>query len=107
LQKTGSGRVPSFLNELNEGQQGRIIRVGGRGAIKQRLLDMGVTRGTTVLLKRRAPLGDPLQITVKGCDLAIRVKEARYIQVEILDGAAHSTAADTDIQGTRKPSPQE
>ena len=107
LQKTGSGRVPSFLNELNEGQQGRIIRVGGRGAIKQRLLDMGVTRGTTVLLKRRAPLGDPLQITVKGCDLAIRVKEARYIQVEILDEAEHSTAADTDINGTRKPSPPE
>lgn len=61
---------------------------------------MGITRGTTVLLKRRAPLGDPLQITVKGSDLAIRVKEARYIQVEILDEGEHPTAADGKAHAT-------
>lgn len=92
--------MPSLLSELHDGQTGRIIRVGGTGAIRQRLLDMGITRGTTVLLKRRAPLGDPLQITVKGSDLAIRVKEARYIQVEILDEGEHPTAADGKAQGT-------
>lgn len=45
-------------------------------------MDLGVTRGTKVLLKRRAPLGDPLQIFVKGCDLAIRKAEARHIEVD-------------------------
>jgi len=99
--------VPSVLSDLHEGQTGRILRVGGSGAVRQRLLDMGVTRGTTVLLKRRAPLGDPLQISVKGYDLAIRVKEARHIQVEILDNIGRSTAADTEGRGARTRSPQE
>ncbi|MGQ9649639.1 MAG: FeoA family protein [Phycisphaerae bacterium] len=99
--------MPSLLSELHDGQTGRIVRVGGSGAIRQRLLDMGITRGTTVVLKRRAPLGDPLQITVKGSDLAIRVREARYIQVEILDESEHPTAAEGKVHGTPVPDSQE
>ena len=74
--------MPRTLNQLSEGEEGRVVRIGGRGAIRQRLMDMGITRGTKVLLKRRAPLGDPLQIAVMGYDLAIREAEARYIEVD-------------------------
>jgi ferrous iron transport protein A len=74
--------VPRTLDEVPEGEVVRITRIGGRGAVRQRLLDMGVMRGTRVHLKRRAPLGDPIQIDVKGYSLAIRSNEARYIEVE-------------------------
>jgi ferrous iron transport protein A len=70
------------LLDLEEGQQSNITRIGGGGAIRQRLLDMGVTRGTTVLVERRAPLGDPVEVKIKGYHLAIRKDEARHIEVE-------------------------
>ncbi len=79
------------LDELEEGEAGRITRIGGRGSLRQRLLDMGVTRGTRILVKRRAPLGDPIQIAVKGYYLAIRSNEARYIEVERARPAADKT----------------
>lgn len=75
------------LDQLQEGQEAKIVRIGGRGAIRQRLMDMGVMRGTMVVLRRRAPLGDPLQITVKGYELAIREAEARHIEIENPDGS--------------------
>ena len=73
---------PTCLAEMAVGQSARIVRVEGNGAIRQRLLDMGVTRGAVVLVKRLAPLGDPIQVSVKGYDLAIRKYEARAIRVE-------------------------
>lgn len=85
--------MPRTLDEVLEGEQVRIVRIGGRGAVRQRLLDMGVTRGTKIRLKRRAPLGDPIQIDVKGYNLAIRSNEARYIEVErAVDGKVHVEA---------------
>jgi ferrous iron transport protein A len=69
------------LDQLIEGQRATIARIGGTGAIKQRLLDMGVTRGCEVQVARRAPLGDPIQIVLKGYSLAIRRDEARFIEV--------------------------
>lgn len=73
---------PSDLAEMAVGQSARIARVNGNGAIQQRLLDMGITRGAVVLVKRVAPLGDPIEISVKGYSLAIRRDEARTILVE-------------------------
>lgn len=70
------------LLELREGQSAKITKIGGRGAIRQRLLDMGVTRGTPVLVERRAPLGDPIEVSIKGYHLAIRKDEARHIEVD-------------------------
>lgn len=70
------------LLDLEAGQTGRITRIGGQGAIRQRLLDMGVTRGTPVLVERRAPLGDPVEVAIKGYHLAIRKDEAQYIEIE-------------------------
>ena len=67
------------LADLAVGQSGRISRVTGGGPIRQRLLDMGMTRGAVVEVRRVAPLGDPLVISIKGYSLAIRRSEAEAI----------------------------
>ena len=79
---TSSITTPACLAELAVGQSGRIARIVGNGALRQRLLDMGITRGETVRVQRFAPLGDPIEVVVKGCSLAIRKSEARSIQLE-------------------------
>ena len=79
---TTNERTVRPLSDLEEGQRAKIVKIGGAGAIRQRLLDMGVTRGTSIHVERRAPLGDPIEVAVKGYHLAIREEEARNIQVE-------------------------
>jgi len=74
------------LSELMPAESGRIVRVGGAGSIRRRLLDMGVVPGATVEVERVAPLGDPVQIKVKGYDLALRKQEAEKVQVELTGG---------------------
>ena len=71
------------LSELEPQEKGRIVKVGGRRGIRRRLLDMGVVSGTVVEVQRVAPLGDPVEIRVKGYDLALRLEEAANIQVEM------------------------
>jgi ferrous iron transport protein A len=71
------------LSELEPQEKGRIVKVGGRGGIRRRLLDMGVVSGAIVEVQRVAPLGDPVEIKVKGYDLALRLEEAENIQVEL------------------------
>jgi len=72
------------LFDLTTGQSARIKRIRGQGAngIRQRLLDMGVTKGTPVFVERHAPLGDPVEVAIKGYHLAVRMSEARNIEVE-------------------------
>jgi ferrous iron transport protein A len=78
--------MPVFsLRELEPMEKGRIIKVGGQGEIRRRLLDMGVVNGSTVEVLRIAPLGDPVQIKVKGYDLALRKEETGNIQVELTE----------------------
>lgn len=76
----------TYLSDLVTGQRARILRIGADGGegIKQRLLDMGVTRGTELRVERHAPLGDPVEVTIKGYLLALRMREARQIEVEVL-----------------------
>lgn len=71
------------LSELEPTEKGRIVRVGGRKRIRQRLLDMGFVAGAELEVQRVAPLGDPVEIRVKGYDLALRKEEAENIQVEL------------------------
>ncbi len=72
------------LTDVLEGVTVKIIKNRGDGAIKQRLLDMGISRGVEVKVERYAPLKDPIQITVKGYSLALRVSEGKMIDVEIV-----------------------
>jgi len=74
------------LSELEPQEKGRIVKVGGKRGIRRRLLDMGVVSGATVEVQRVAPLGDPVEIRVKGYDLALRKEEAANIQVELDEG---------------------
>lgn len=70
------------LKDLSPGEQGKVVRVDAEGALKRRLMDMGLTRGTMVIFRKVAPLGDPIEITVRGYELSIRKDEAAHIFVE-------------------------
>jgi len=71
------------LSELIPGDKGTITKVGGAKTIHRRLRDMGVVGGTEVEVERRAPLGDPIEVRIKGYHLALRMDEAAGIQVEV------------------------
>lgn len=70
------------LAELDPGQPARIVRVGSRGTIRRRLVDMGAVCGTEVRVIKSAPLGDPIEIKLKGYNLSLRKNEAAVITVE-------------------------
>ena len=74
------------LGELEPREKAMIVKVGGGKGIRRRLLDMGVVTGTEVEMQRVAPLGDPVEIRIKGYDLALRREEAANIQVELVQG---------------------
>lgn len=73
------------LNELKIGDSAVITAVGGEGALRCRLLDMGLTPRTLVTLRKVAPMGDPIEIHVRGYELTLRVEDARQITVEKRD----------------------
>jgi len=70
------------LSELKRGEKGKIVKIGGGGGLRRRLLDMGLVSGSEVKMERVAPLGDPIEIKVKGYNLSLRKEEADGIQVE-------------------------
>lgn len=76
------GAVPVTLNELKTGCSGVIAVVGGEGALRRRLLDMGLTPKTRVMVRKVAPMGDPIELRLRGYELTIRLEEAAKIQVE-------------------------
>ena len=71
------------LDEFKIGETGLIKKVEGEGRLRRRLLDMGVTPNTTVYLRKKAPLGDPLEITIRGYELTLRKTEARLVVLEV------------------------
>ena len=70
------------LDELKVGESGRILAVDGEGALRCRLLDMGLTPRARITLQKMAPLGDPIEIHVRGYELTLRRDDARLIRVE-------------------------
>ena len=71
------------LSELNPKEAGKVKKIYGEGALYKRLLDMGIIKGTTIEVVRVAPLGDPIDIKVKGYHLSLRKEEAAQIFVEV------------------------
>jgi DtxR family Mn-dependent transcriptional regulator len=71
------------LDQLSEGQTVKVKKVNGEGAIRQRLMDMGLTRGTEITMVKTSPLGDPVEYTVRGYNLSLRKAEAKMIEVAI------------------------
>ena len=63
------------------GETAQVVRLHGTGALKRRVMDMGVTRGATIYIRKVAPLGDPIEITVRGYELSLRKEDADIIEV--------------------------
>ena len=70
------------LREAKVGSTVRVVRLHGEGAVKRRIMDMGITKGTQVYIRKVAPLGDPVEINVRGYELSIRKADAEMIVVE-------------------------
>ena len=71
------------LDEFKIGETGLIKKVEGEGRLRRRLFDMGVTPGATVYLRKKAPLGDPLEVTIRGYELTLRKSEAELVVLEV------------------------
>jgi Fe2+ transport system protein FeoA len=77
-----------LLSDLKEGEAGKIIRIGGNGALRRRILEMGLIKDSEVYVEKYAPLKDPMELIVKGYHLTLRVNEASQITVEKMGSAA-------------------
>ena len=74
--------VPKTLKDVPVGGSCTITKLTGTGAVKRRIMDMGLTKGTQVTVRKVAPLGDPIELTVRGYELSIRKDEAARVEVE-------------------------
>ena len=70
------------LKDVKPGKTVRITKISGEGAIKRRIMDMGLTKGTEVFVRKVAPLGDPVEITVRSYELSVRKYDAEWVEVE-------------------------
>ena len=70
------------LNEVKCGEQVTIVKLHGDGALKRRIMDMGMTKGTSVIVRKVAPLGDPIEINVRGYELSLRKADAQMIEIQ-------------------------
>ena len=71
------------LKEFKPGEKGTVLKVTAEGRIRRRLFDMGVTPGAEIIMRKAAPLGDPIQITVRGYELTLRKSEAENVLLQI------------------------
>lgn len=70
------------LRAVPVGGSAKVVKLHGEGAVKRRIMDMGITRGTEVFVRKVAPLGDPMEVTVRGYELSLRKADTEMIEVE-------------------------
>ena len=70
------------LKDTQPGEKVKIVKLNGEGATKRRIMDMGITKGIEVFVRKVAPLGDPIEVTVRGYELSVRNADAQLIEVE-------------------------
>ena len=70
------------VKDMKIGQKALVVKVHGEGALRRRIMDMGITKGVEIEVRRIAPLGDPIELTVRGYQLSIRKADAQMIEVE-------------------------
>ena len=70
------------LKDIKVGEHAVIVKLHGEGALKRRIMDMGLTKGTEVYVRKVAPLGDPMEVTVRGYELSLRKADTEMIEVE-------------------------
>lgn len=69
------------LKELQPNEMGTVVKLHGEGAVKRRIMDMGITKGCRIFVRKVAPLGDPIEVSVRGYELSIRKADAEMIEV--------------------------
>lgn len=72
------------LRDVEIGETARVVKVNGDGAIRRRIMDMGITKHAELYVRKVAPLGDPIEITLRGYELSLRKDEADHIEVEVI-----------------------
>ena len=77
-----TGGFMRTLKDVKVGESTRVVRVNGQGALRRRIMDMGVTKGVEIYVRKLAPLGDPIEINVRGYELSLRKEDASLIEVE-------------------------
>lgn len=80
------------LNEASVEKYYAVKKIHGRGPLKRRIMDMGITKGTELYVRKFAPLGDPIQITVRGYELSLRKGDAELVEVEEIQGPKEEEA---------------
>ena len=70
------------LRETKTGQTVTVVKLNGEGAVKRRIMDMGITKGVEIYVRRVAPLGDPVEVTVRGYELSVRKADAEMVEVQ-------------------------
>jgi Fe2+ transport system protein FeoA len=75
--------MTKLLSDFTVGESGKIVKVEGEGRIRRRLFDMGVTPQAEVTMRKKAPLGDPIEVTIRGYELTLRKTEAMCVEVEV------------------------
>ncbi|MBO6162067.1 MAG: ferrous iron transport protein A [Eubacterium sp.] len=70
------------LRDVKIGETAKVVKLSGEGAVRRRIMDMGITKGTELYVRKVAPLGDPVEITVRGYELSVRKADAENIEVE-------------------------
>ena len=69
------------LREVPVGSKAKVVKIHGEGAVKRRIMDMGITKGVEIYVRKAAPLGDPIEVTVRGYELSLRKSDAEMIEV--------------------------
>lgn len=72
----------STLKDAKVGETVRVKKLSGEGAVKRRIMDMGITKGVEIFIRKVAPLGDPIEVTVRGYELSLRKADAEMVEVE-------------------------
>ena len=72
-----------LLSQFSIGESGIVVKVTGEGAIRRRLFDMGITPGAQIYFRKKAPLGDPIEITLRGYELTLRKAEAAFVEMKL------------------------
>ncbi len=70
------------LKEVKVGETVKVVKLNGEGAVKRRIMDMGITKGVEIYVRKVAPLGDPVEVTVRGYELSLRKNDAEMVEVE-------------------------
>jgi ferrous iron transport protein A len=76
------GGIVKTLREVKSGETVTVVKLNGEGAVKRRIMDMGITKGCSIYIRKVAPLGDPVEVTVRGYELSVRKEDAQMVEVE-------------------------